>query len=86
MTEASLQQIGLHGTRLVRYLSDLAVLDRELSHVNFSERLGRLIDFGESMMLAALHDTLHLMSFEHGPGSAATPSEEVLRVRMAHKQ
>ena len=86
MTEASLQQIGLHGTRLVRYLSDLAVLDRELSHVNFSERLGRLIDFGDSMRLAALHDKLHGMSFEPGPGSAVTAREEVLRVRMALMQ
>jgi hypothetical protein len=82
MTEASLQQFDLHGTRLVRYLSHLAVLDKEFSHENFSERLGRLIDFGDSMRLAALHDKLRGMIFEPGPTSSETPKEEVLRVRM----
>jgi len=83
MTEASAQQIDLHGTRLVRFLSELAVSDVEFSHENFSERLGRLIDFGESMRLSALHDKLPGMHFEAGPISCESLKEEVLRLRMS---
>ncbi len=83
MTEASLHQIHLRGTRLVRFLSDLAVSDVPFSHENFSERLGRSIDFAESVRLAALHDKLRKMVFEPGPRSIETLKEEVLRVRMS---
>ncbi len=83
MTEASLQQIGDHGTRLVRLLSDLAVSDVEFSHKNFTERLGRLIDFGESMRFSAQHDKLRRMTFEPSPTSSEILKEEILRVRMS---
>ena len=83
MTEASLQQIGLHGTRLVRFLSDLAVSDVTFSHGNFTEQLGRLIDFGDSMKLSALYDKLRTIPAEPTPISIDRLKDEVLRVRMS---
>ena len=57
MTQAS-SQIGLNGTRLVCFLSKLAMADAAFAHQNFSEHLGRLIDFGGSMRLSEFHDEL----------------------------
>ena len=83
MTEASLQKIDLHGTRLTRYLSGMAVLNKDFLPANLSERLGRLLDIGASMRLAALHDELGGMIFEPGVAAADTAREEALRVRMS---
>ena len=83
MTAASLQKIDLHGTRLTRYLSGMAVLNKDFLPANLSERLGRLLDIGASMRLAALHDELGGMIFEPGAAAADTAREEALRVRMS---
>ncbi len=39
-------------SRLIRFLSDLAVADIEASHRDFADRLGQLLDFGASIILA----------------------------------
>lgn len=44
-----------HHSRLIRFLSDLAVADLEVSQRDFGERLGLLLNFADSILLA---DTL----------------------------
>ena len=82
MTQAS-SQVGLNGTRLTRFLSDLAVADAAFAHQNFAEHLGRLLDFGGSMRLSEFHDELHKLPYEPSPTSSDGLKEEILRVRMA---
>ena len=82
MTPAS-TQVGLNGTRLARFLSELAVSDVAFSHHNFAERLGRLIDFGDSVRLSAFHDELGKLPYEPGRTSSENLKDEVLRVRMS---
>ena len=80
MTRAP-SQVGLNGTRLARFLSDLAVADAGFAHQNFSEHLGRLIDFGGSIRLSEFHDALHKVPYEPNPASGEGLKEEILRVR-----
>jgi hypothetical protein len=72
-----------HGTRLSRLLSELAVTDVQLAHSHFSERLGRLIDFGDSMRLSSVHADLRQLAFEPGPAAAAALRDEVGEVRLS---
>jgi len=84
MTQTS-PKPGLNDTRLVRVLSDLAVVDVAFSPGNFAQRLGGLVDFGDSMKLATFHDELSRMAYEHSPNSTSDEGlkEEVLQVRLA---
>lgn len=84
MTEASLQNIEIPGTRLLRLLSDMAVSEISFTQTHFSERLGRLIDIGESMKLSAFHDQLQEIVVEPDTKTrtSATAKEEVLRIRL----
>lgn len=75
--------VALHGTRLVRFLADLAVADSAISHRNFAERLGRLVNFSDSMKLSEIHEKLASFSFEPIPVRTQTLREEVVRVRMS---
>lgn len=54
MTQA-LPQVSLGSSRLVRFLSDLSVTDIQVSHRQFTERLGQLIDFSDSITLSQAH-------------------------------
>ena len=54
MTQA-LPQVSLGSSRLVRFLTDLAVTDTQVSHRQFTERLGQLIDFSDSIALSEAH-------------------------------
>ncbi|AQA18325.1 hypothetical protein BST95_08860 [Halioglobus japonicus] len=54
MTQA-LPQVSLGSSRLVRFLSDLAVTDTQVSHRQFTERLGQWIDFSDSITLSDAH-------------------------------
>ncbi|MCX2972525.1 DUF3348 family protein [Halieaceae bacterium IMCC8485] len=54
MTQA-LPQVSLGSSRLVRFLTDLSVSDTQVSHRQFTERLGQLIDFSDSINLSAAH-------------------------------
>ncbi|HVK99042.1 MAG TPA: DUF3348 family protein [Dongiaceae bacterium] len=51
MTHASSPAPRQH-SRLIRFLSDLAVADIEATHRDFADRLGQLLDFGDSIVLA----------------------------------
>jgi uncharacterized protein DUF3348 len=54
MTQA-LPQVSLGGSRLVRFLTDLSVTGTQVSHRQFTERLGQLIDFSDSITLSDAH-------------------------------
>jgi len=85
MTEVSLQNIDVPTTRLVQFLSDMAVTDVPLTHTQFSQRLGQLIDIGESMKLSAFHDKLQSIGIQpagDGSPSPVSPKDEVLRIRL----
>lgn len=54
MTQA-LPQVSLDSSRLVRCLTELAVSGTAASQRQFTERLGQLIDFSDSIALSAAH-------------------------------
>ncbi|QFU76666.1 DUF3348 family protein [Halioglobus maricola] len=54
MTQA-LPQVSLGSSRLVRFLSDLSVSNTQISHRQFTERLGEWIDFSDSITLSDAH-------------------------------
>ena len=73
--------VSLKGTRLVRFLADLAVSDIGYSHENFTDRLGRVIDIMQSLRLSAIHDQLPMIPFEPNSSACEDLSQEVLRAR-----
>lgn len=72
-----------YDSRLMRVLSTLAQADVEVSHANFTERLGRLIDFSGSIALLAMHNKLPATPFESRTVSLQTVQTELLRVHAA---
>lgn len=54
MTQA-LPHASLGNSRLVRFLSDLSVANTRVSHRKFTQRLGQLIDFTDSINLSNAH-------------------------------
>lgn len=54
MTQAS-PHVTQHHSRLIRFLSDLRLAEQDLSYRDFGERLGLLLNFADSILLA---DTL----------------------------
>lgn len=79
-------QIAFKGTRLVRLLSDMAVSDVEVSHKQFTERLGRLIDLSESIALSEAHWKASKIKYEPTGTSSEKVKDEFLRVRGAMVQ
>ncbi len=73
----------LPGNRLIGVLAELAVLDGNCSERQFTERLGSLVDFGDSMRLAGLLDGLGKQPFESAPASRESLREELLRLRLS---
>ncbi len=71
-----------HATRLVRLLSDLAGSEVAFAQGNFAERLGGLVDFGDSMRLSALHDKLGKLQVEPGPISVGALQAALAQVRL----
>lgn len=80
MTEVS-PHVSLYGSRLVRFLTDLAVSDVELSHKCLAQRIGQLINFSDSVALSSLHGQLPTMAFEPLSIPAEAIQKEFLRVR-----
>jgi len=74
-------QLSLNASRLVRFLSDLAVSNVEISHEHFSERLGSLIDLSGSIKLSEAHSKLSRLAFELTTDSTETVKASFLRVR-----
>lgn len=57
MTQAS-PHVTQHHSRLIRFLSDLRLAEQDLSYRDFGERLGLLLNFADSILLA---DTLKVL-------------------------
>lgn len=73
--------ISVESSRLQRFLSEVAVADVELSHVNFADKLSQLIDLSDSISLAA---SLRALTKLPAPAVAAETSDfkaEFLGVR-----
>jgi len=68
-------------SRLIRFLSGLAVSNVEISHKYFVARIGQLVDFSDSIILAAAHRRLSSTPFEEKACSVEAVKEEFLRVR-----
>lgn len=80
MTQA-LPHASLGSSRLVRFLSDLSVANTRVSHRKFTERLGQLIDFADSINLSDAHArALHVESTSVGAFRDGV-SDEFLRAR-----
>ncbi len=80
MTQSS-PNVSLNGSRLIRFLSDLAVSDVEVSHKQFTEKLGQLVSFSDAITLSAVHSKLSKMAFEPTEASSESVRAEFLRVR-----
>ena len=52
------------GSRLIRFLTDLAVSDAKISHKNFAEQLGQLIDLSDSFALSDALRSLKRLPFK----------------------
>jgi hypothetical protein len=83
MTDAFLHHSGLQATRLVRCIEELAVTDVAFSADNLSGKLGRLLDFRESMRLSALHASLGGMTCEPASASLQGIKTALLHVRLS---
>lgn len=62
-------------------MSDLAVSDVEVSHKQFTEKLGQLVSFSDAITLSAVHSKLSNMAFEPTEASSESVKAEFLRVR-----
>ncbi len=80
MTQAP-PNVSLNGSRLIRFLSELAVSDVEVSHQQFTETLGQLISFSDAITLSAVHSKLPKMVFEPTEVTSESVRAEFLRVR-----
>ena len=78
---AAVSSASLGSSRLIRFIADLAVCQPELTHKQFAERLGSLIDFSDSILLSAAHMNLSTMAFEPSQDSTRNMAEEFLKVR-----
>ncbi len=80
MTQA-LPQVSLGSSRLVRFLTDLSVSDTQVSHRQFTERLGQLIDFSDSITLSEAHARALKVENEDAGEFRKGITEEFLRAR-----
>lgn len=80
MTHASSPAPHQH-SRLIRFLSDLAVADIEAAHRDFADRLGQLLDFGDSIVLADALKQRRTWVAAPGTTSAAMVRAEFLSVQ-----
>ena len=72
---------SLGSSRLIRFIADLSVCEAELSHKQFADRLGSLIDFSDSIILSAAHLNLPTMAYEPTDDSTRNVNEEFLKIR-----
>ncbi|MEP1470102.1 MAG: DUF3348 family protein [Halieaceae bacterium] len=54
MTQA-LPHVSLDSSRLIRFLTDLSVSEAQVSHQQFSDKLGQLINFADAIALSEAH-------------------------------
>lgn len=72
----------MHGSRLVRLLSELNGSGIEVSRSPFSERFGQLVDLPGSLTLSAMLGELSAVTFKPSRISTKAIKEEFLRERM----
>lgn len=82
MSQTSTRQ-PLYRPRLVRFISELSVADRKVSHKHFAQRLGQLFDLSDSIAISAAHGRRPKQQVEPAPGSAEAARETFLRGRGA---
>lgn len=80
MAQAS-PQLPQTGSRLIRFLNDIAVSEVGVSHKHFTARLAQLIDLSDSITLSTTHSRLKTMVFEREPVSVEGVKAEFLRVQ-----
>ena len=80
MTQA-LPHVSLDSSRLVRFLTDLSVSKVQVSHRQFSDRLGQLIDFSDSITLSQAHSQAPDVENEDIAPFRDGVTEEFLRAR-----
>lgn len=80
MTQA-LPLDSFNNSRLVRFLSDLAVTDVEVSHINLADRLGQMIDLPDSIALADAHKNIARLKFKPSQMLANAVMDEFINVR-----
>ncbi|PLW69962.1 hypothetical protein C0039_05440 [Pseudohalioglobus lutimaris] len=80
MTQA-LPQVALGRSRLVRFLTDISRSETQVSHRQFTERLGELIDFSDSITLSDAHARDLVVECEDVASFSAGVTEEFLRAR-----
>lgn len=80
MTKA-LPQISPGSSRLVRFLSDLSATAVPVSHRQFTERLGQLIDFSDSISLSDAHARALVVENEEVAEFSDGVTREFLRAR-----
>lgn len=73
--------ISIENSRLQRFLSELAVVDVELSHVNFADKLGQLIGLSNSISLASSLGGLKRLAIADSVAETPDVKSEVLAVR-----
>jgi len=82
MTQA-LPNVSLGSSRLVRFLTDLSATDTRVSHRRFTERLGQLIDFSDSVTLSEAHAAELRVEAEEADSFREGIIREFLRARSA---
>lgn len=82
MTQA-LPHVSLDSSRLVRFLTDLSVSETQVSHKQFSDRLGQLIDFSDSIALSQVHTQAPGAKSDDIGAFLESVTKEFLRARSA---
>ncbi len=80
MTRA-LPHANLNSSRLVRFLTDLAVSNTEPAQQQFAERLGRFLNFSDAITLSAALDEADKQHFDAHPASKDAIEEAFLQTR-----
>lgn len=72
---------SLTDSRIVRYLTELAVSDATVSHQHFVSHLGNFIDFSGSIALSLAHEELPKLIFQSGELSKEAITDNFFKVR-----
>ncbi|WP_101759859.1 DUF3348 family protein [Oceanicoccus sp. KOV_DT_Chl] len=73
--------VALNDSRLVRFLTGLMAVDVDLSHQDFSQKLGQLLNFSDSITLSGMYEKLEKLEFQPEQQLQQAARQEFLRVR-----
>ncbi len=80
MTRAS-PRASLNTSRLVRFLTEVAVTNVDVSHQQFTDKLGQLLGFSDAITLSAALDKMVKKPFEPGDKPVSALEDEFLQGR-----